>query len=361
MRVLIDALPLLIRSAGVKNYLYYWIQHLQRAAGSDVIQTFPSIKKLGPLTHERSVAGPWPTFRGLASLALTNHAGLPIPDWAARRADIFHVTNLLHRLPRRIKITATIYDLTTRLMPEVHTEANVRADRSFAELLRAADKLIAISASTRNDAVRLLGLRPENIEVIYPGIPAVFFNVPEEAITRVRRDYGLHKPFALFLGTIEPRKNVDTLLDAYESLSHPEFELVLAGPTGWAPGKTLERLKKYRALGYLPEPDIAPLTAAASICAYPSLYEGFGFPVAQAMAAGVPVVTSNVSSLPEVAGDAALLVDPRSTAELANALDRLMRSTELRTELAARGRKRAQDFRWEACAARSLQFFESVI
>src|SRR5205823_6567995 len=113
-------------------------------------------------------------------------------------------------------------------------------------------------------------------------------------------------------------------------------------------------------LGYVPEPDLAPLTAAATVFAYPSLYEGFGFPVAQAMAAAVPVITSNVSSLPEVAGDGALLVDPRSQNEVRDALARLLLAPELRAQLAARGRARADSFRWSTCAARSLEFFRNL-
>jgi alpha-1,3-rhamnosyl/mannosyltransferase len=176
----------------------------------------------------------------------------------------------------------------------------------------------------------------------------------------VRARYGLKRPFALFVGTIEPRKNIDMLLDGYEALPasvREEFELVVAGPMGWASAETAARVRSVRGvryLGYIPEPDIAPLTAAATVFAYPSLYEGFGFPVAQAMAAGTPVITSNVSSLPEITGDAALLIDPRSVGELRDGLNRLLLSATLRAELAARGRERARAFGWEACAARSL-------
>jgi alpha-1,3-rhamnosyl/mannosyltransferase len=120
------------------------------------------------------------------------------------------------------------------------------------------------------------------------------------------------------------------------------------------------RVRRIRYLGYVPEADIAPLTAAATVFAYPSLYEGFGFPVAQAMAAGTPVITSNVSSLPEITGDAAVLIDPRSVGELRDGLNRLLLSPSLRGELAGRGRVRADAFRWEACAARSLVFFQEV-
>ena len=120
-------------------------------------------------------------------------------------------------------------------------------------------------------------------------------------------------------------------------------------------------LFRSRYLGYVPETDIAPLTAAATVFAYPSLYEGFGFPVAQAMAAGVPVIASNVSALPEIAGDAAVLIDPRSLAELRDALSRLLLSPDVRAQLAARGRQRAALFQWRTCAERSLQFFRDAM
>jgi alpha-1,3-rhamnosyl/mannosyltransferase len=248
-------------------------------------------------------------------------------------------------------------------MPELHPAANLRADRNFESILRRADGLIAVSASTKSDAVRVLGLRPEKIAVIHSGIAAPFFEASGEAMDAVRARYGLKRPFVLFVGTIEPRKNIDMLLDAYKALPaslREEFELVVAGPMGWAPAETAARVRSVRYLGYIPEPDIAPLTAAATVFAYPSLYEGFGFPVAQAMAAGTPVIASNVSSLPEITGDAAVLIDPRSLAELRDGLSRLLLAPTLRTELAARGRERARAFRWEACAARSLLFFQEI-
>jgi alpha-1,3-rhamnosyl/mannosyltransferase len=367
MRVVIDATPLLIRSAGVKTYLYHWIGALRRAAGTDAIRTFPATGDFAPLTHDRPAATFWVTDSGLAALALANYTPLPIARWAARGADIFHTTHLLRRPPRGVKgaprLTATIHDLTCWLMPEMHPAANLRADRAFAQVLKRADAVIAVSGSTRNDAVRVLGLAPERVTAIHSGIGAAFFDVPAAAIERVKERYGLARPFVLFVGTIEPRKNIDTLLDAWCALApslRGQFDLVVAGPTGWARPETIARLREVRYLGYVSEPNLAPLTAAATVFVYPSLYEGFGFPVAQAMAAGVPVVTSDVSSLPEVTGGAALLVDPRSIAELREALARLLLSPDLREKLAARGRARAQELTWERCAARSLEFFESV-
>jgi alpha-1,3-rhamnosyl/mannosyltransferase len=170
----------------------------------------------------------------------------------------------------------------------------------------------------------------------------------------------------LFVGTIEPRKNVPALLAAYAQLSastRAEYELVVAGPVGWAEPETLEKLRGaegVRYLGYLPEADLPGVTAGASVLAYPSFYEGFGFPVAQAMAAGVPVMTSDLSSLPEVAGDAALLVDPQSTAEMREALEKLLTSPALRERLGGAGRRRARQFRWEISACKSLEWFRRV-
>ena len=363
MRVVVDAVPLLIRSAGVKNYLYYWITHLRRAAGTDAVDTFPALGEFGPLLHDSSAAGRWPTLRGLGSLALANYTPLPVLRFAARGADVFHATNLVRRPPANVRLSTTLHDMTSFLMPEFHPRANLRADRAFAGLLRRADGIIAVSASTRDDAVHTLGIPRERITVIHSGIAEAFFSPPAAAVAEVRRRYGLARPFVLFIGTVEPRKNLDALLDAWAAMPPPireEFDLVLAGPIGWATPATAARVRAMRYLGYVPEPDLAPLTAAATVFAYPSLYEGFGFPVAQAMAAGVPVVTSNVSSLPEIAGDAALLVDPRSLQELRDALVRLLTSPSLRAELSARGRGRAQRFRWETCAAQSWEFFRKL-
>ena len=366
MRVVIDATPLLVRSAGVKNYLYYWIEHLRRLAGAEAIRTFPRLDLSRPLNHDGSAAGPVRTAFGLGALAISNYTAAPVLDCSARGCDIFHSTNLVRRPPRRPRLTSTIHDMTSWMMPELHSAATRRADQATADLLRRAHGLIAVSESTRRDAVRILGIKPEKIRVIHSGVSGEFFDVRPPAIDAIRRRYALTHPFVFALGTIEPRKNIATLLAAFEALPHSlreHFELVLAGPMGWASRETAARIRgsaAVRYLGYVPETDLAPLTAAASIFAYPSLYEGFGFPLAQAMAAGVPSITSNVSSLPEIAGNAAVLIDPHSVSELRDALERLMLSPNLRAELGTKARLQAARFRWERAAAQSLRFFEEI-
>jgi len=366
MRITVDALPLLFRSAGVKNYLYYWIQSLQREPAADV-RLFPLPVKAAVLDHRKTVAGPVSTFFRLGLFFLMNRLppGFSQPWFPA--ADVFHSTRILNP-PAKTKLTATIYDLTCWLLPETHLPSNVAFEHGFAERIwKHADGLIAISESSRNDAVRLLRIPHDKIQVIYPGIPEAYFSIDQRDVERTRNALGLPHPYLLYVGTIEPRKNVDLLLDAYlelESSLTAEFDLVIAGSQGWSSQATMLRLKNapanVRYLGYVPESDLPALFAGATAFVYPSLYEGFGFPVAQAMAAGIPVITSGVSSLPEITGGAALLVDPRSRADLRSAMENLLTFPSLQARLSAAGRIQARKFSWPDGARQSLAFFSRV-
>ena len=370
MRIFIDAVPLLVRSAGVKNYLFHWIVHLRRLLGHDQVRLFPYLDRLPELDHEGSIEDPPGTLARHALLFALNLS--PSHPWSnpavdcMAPADIFHATKLLHP-PRRPRLTATLHDMTCWLLPEFHQPANISAEKRFAEYIwKRADGLIAVSENTRRDAVQCLGLNPETIRVIYPGVAEPYFQADSGAAARSK--YGLRRPYGLYVGTIEPRKNLERLLDAWRDLSasvRQEFDLVLAGPEGWKSAETLARLRSpatgVRYLGYVPESDLPGLTAGATAFVYPSLYEGFGFPVAQAMAAGVPVITSNLSSLPEVAGGAAVLIDPRSTNELRDALYLLLTSPSKRTQMADAGKIEAQRFRWETCARLSCRFLEEIL
>ncbi len=367
MRITIDALPLLFRSAGVKNYLYYWIQHLQREPGADV-RLFPFLGEASNLDHRRALVGPIPTFFRLGLFFLMNRLPASFSQPWFPATDVFHSTRILNP-PRRAKLTATIHDLTCWLLPDAHLPANVAFEQRYAEMIwKRADGLIAVSESSRNDAVRLLRIPQEKIQVIYPGVPEGYSSIDQQDVERVRTAQRLGRPYLLYVGTVEPRKNVDLLLDAYSDLPvsiSGEFDLVVAGSHGWASQATMGRLKSsppnVRYLGYVPESDLPALFAGAAAFVYPSLYEGFGFPVAQAMAAGVPVITSNVSSLPEVTGGAAVLIDPRSRLELRNAIASLLTSPSRLAELSESGRVQARRFAWPAAAARSLDFFLRVV
>jgi len=351
MNLVVDLSPLLIRSAGIKGYLYYWYRAL---CAETKVDSFPALGPLGDLDHEHGMAPAW-RLAQVHFARLTR--GLSLPT-----CDVFHATNMMLGGPRRAKLTTTLHDITSWKTPEHHTEANRRLDASFAErILRRADGIIAVSENTRRDAIEVLHVDPDKIRTIHSGVAEAFFAASNQDAAAMAEKYRLRKPYVLFVGTLEPRKNIDRLLDAWQSLQEADAELVIAGPTGWASAGTLERLNNgVRRLGYVPERDLPGLTKGAALLAYPSLYEGFGFPVAQAMACGVPVLTSNVSSLPEVAGGGALLVDPMSVDDIRCGLRSLLDSPGLRETLGAAGRRRAECYRWSRCARESLQFFSEV-
>jgi glycosyltransferase involved in cell wall biosynthesis len=360
MRICVDASPLLLRSVGVKTYFYHWLEHLVSAASPDEIQIFPWLGKIEPLHHQRSQIGLIGTCLRRGLLAAANRKVPLALGVLTPNADLFHVSSLLRRPPEQLPLTATVYDMTTRLFPQLHTESNIRHDKYFGEsVLKRAKGLIAISNHTRDDAIRLLGLNPDVIEVIYPGVSEEYFTA------RANQKRRFARPYLLSVGTIEPRKNVATLLDAYGQLERSVREavdLVVVGPPGWKSQNTMARLcappPGVHYLGYVAEAEMPGMVADALAMVYPSLYEGFGLPVAEAMACAVPVITSAVSSLPEVAGDAGLLVDPQSVGELTAAIERIVKHPDLRKQLGANGAARARaEFRWASNAERSMSFF----
>ncbi|MEO8027981.1 MAG: glycosyltransferase family 1 protein [Bryobacteraceae bacterium] len=354
MRIGIDASAMLVRSAGVKNYVWNWSRALVE---SDVdLYLYPFLRRDLSLNHERSPLSALATTLRLGLLHAGHLLG-SVVDWTAPACDVFHASNQMIHWPKRAKLTATLHDFTCWRLPELHTRGNIGADRNYADhILRRADGLIAVSESTRRDAIELLGIRPERVTTILSGVDERFFDAPP----LVRK-----KPYALYVGTIEPRKNVETLLDAWNTLDaglRETYDLVIAGPMGWASAETQHRVRtEAQYLGYVEEAELPALTAGACVFVYPSLYEGFGFPVAQAMAAGVPVITSNVSSLPEVMGSGGILVEPKSVAQLSTALIRLLEDSEHRRLLAKRAREEAERFHWSRCASDSVAFFERTI
>lgn len=370
MHLSVDASPLLLRSAGVKNYLYHWIVALRRQSAGHHVAPFPFLDRIGDLTHDDSNLSRLETLPRIMFLISSNLRLHPAMRWVHRRADVFHVTNQIHHPVKGVALTTTLHDMTCWLMPELHTAANVKADHRFAAQIAAkAQGLIAVSENTRQDAIRMLNLDPKKVVTIHSGVAEPFFTATEAEAEALKLRLGLIKPYILNVGTIEPRKNLDTLLDAYLQLPselRDATDLVLAGPLGWAAGTTSQRILSgipgVRYLGYVSERDLPALTKGATLFAYPSLYEGFGFPVAQAMACEVPVITSNTSCLPEIAGDGALLVDPRSAEEISVALQKLLTAEGLRNQLGRNGRVRAEgNYRWDTCAKKSWDFFAQFI
>jgi alpha-1,3-rhamnosyl/mannosyltransferase len=370
MRIVIDATSLLLCSAGVKNYMYYWIRALREHALGDRIRLFPYFPGVSQLHHECSCAGKWATLSGRLLVNVCNVRGNRLLDLLEADADVFHASQHLRNPPRLgPRLTATIYDMTCWMLPEMHSPANVAATKEYDDrVLRRATACVAISQSARRDAIEILGLAEDRVEAIYPGVADGFFAATPQDARAAAKTYGLEKPYILFVGMIEPRKNIHRVLDVYSSLSaavRSEYELVVAGPLGWCKPETVRRLLRpaagIRYLGYVPESDLPGLTAGAALFFYPSLYEGFGLPVAQAMACGVPVITSRGSALEEIGGEDVITVEPHCIDEMAAAVERLALSLVLRSELGQRGRRRAAQYTWARCAEQSLAFFRRAV
>ncbi len=270
-----------------------------------------------------------------------------------------HVVPIIQ--PRRSIVT--VHDLGYLYFPDTHPPVQ----RWYLDLTtrwhtRIAIQLLADSEATKHDLIMRYGARPDRITVAYPGLDPSVKRVDDPAeIARVKSKYGIEGAYALYLGTLHPRKNVSRLIKAYRA-SGCTWQLVLAGKRGWYYEQLIKQAGSgVRFIGYVDEVDKATLLSGAKAFAFPSLYEGFGFPVLEAMACGVPVLCSNTSSLPEVAGEAALLVDPLSEDEIANGLRRITLDAELRTTLIERGYQQAQRFTWAACADVVLGVFEQVL
>jgi glycosyltransferase involved in cell wall biosynthesis len=358
--VTVDVSPFLVNSAGVKTYLFHWLRALRaESAGRLTVETYPVAYAAEPLRHERSLFGTAATVAGLARLGLVNRLRIGVPD-----GDLFHATHLLQARPKAVRLTTTLYDLTYRLFPEMHTAATLECHRRFdARVLPHCRRVFCISESTARDAARVLRIPEDRLVVTYPGVEDRFFDADPGA---ARAAFGLPEKFILCLGTIEPRKNTLALLEAYAGLPpdvRDEYPLLFAGGAGWKADEALARIAQTpnaRRLGFVPEEHLPGVVAAAAILAYPSLYEGFGIPLAQAMAARVAVLTANVSSMPEVVGDAGVCVDPKSAGDIRQGLFTLATSPALRAKLSERGRERAERFRWSVNARKSLQVFEAL-
>ncbi len=298
---------------------------------------------------------------------------MPFPRlWTHLRLSteiILHRPNLLfvpaHVLPiiHPSRSVVTVHDLGYLYFPEAHPpRQRWYLDRSTRWQAATAAHLLADSAATKRDLVKKYQATPDKITVAYPGLdPAVRRVDDPNEIARVKAKYHLAGDYVLYLGTIQPRKNLQRLIAMFLSRDLP-LALVLAGKPGWYTDELLKQAnERVKFIGYVAAADKNALLSGATAFAFPSLYEGFGFPVLEAMACSVPVLCSNTSSLPEVAGDAAVLVNPTEGEEIARGLYEVTTNEDLRRTLIERGYQQTQKFTWQACADVVLRVFEEVL
>jgi glycosyltransferase involved in cell wall biosynthesis len=368
MRIAINALAMKRELHGVGNYIRNLVWAFSRVDSENEYFIFGSSENLCHLEGLRrqfhiELAPNNPVLR-----VAWEQTVLPL-RLSRIRADVYHGPAFVAPLMKTCGQVVTIHDMTSRLVPErhpLHRRLYMRA--MIPAAIRRSDRVIADSESTKRDILDFEWAEEERICVVHLGVDGRFERVRDRKnLAEIREKYRLPREFILFVGAIEPRKNVETLVDAYlaDSLSD-RFDLVLAGSLGWGYSGLMQKLAVSRVKGcirmpgYIDDTDLPSLYTAAAAFVYPSLCEGFGLPVLEAMACGAPVITSCVSSLPEVAGEAAILVDPTDMGALASALQRVLKDRELQEELSRRGQERAKLFTWDQTAKKTLEVYRQV-
>ncbi len=369
MQVCLESQAAVTQRAGVGRYVRRLAEGLGATAGDRTLRlAYFDFKRRGdPFPVPGADWRPIRLLPGRAARGLWKTVGWPPFDRLSGPADCFHFPNFILPPLRRGRTVVTIHDVSFRRHPACAEPANLAfLEARIADTVRRADAIITDSQFSAGDIVELLGAPPDRVHAIHLGIEPEFRAAPPAAVEALRRRLGLDRPYLLAVGTIEPRKNLPLLAEAFERLDDFDGDLVLAGMPGWRTDGIFERLRaspraaRIRHVQYVPDADLPALYTGAACLAQPSLYEGFGFPPLEAMACGTPVVASTGGSLPEVLGDAAELVERFTPEAWTDRLRLVLTDTARRERLAARGRAQAARYRWEETARRTWQVYEEV-
>ncbi len=354
---LLNLLPRMIeKNPEITFRLFYNAWHKQKL-------DYPWLDSPNVELHERSI----PNRPMFAAHALFDW---PKVDKLIGGCDVFwspHMVNVA--LSKNIRHVITVHDLAFERYPEFFNKEKLWWHKYLMtprHQLSGAHHLISVSHSTARDLQNFYSIPKERVSVVYPGVSSAYkpMQYPDTVLYPCRDKYGLPEHFILYFGTIEPRKNLIGLIRAFEILKKRDnikAKLVIAGTKGWLYGGILKAAETSPFVddilftGFIADEDKPALYNLADIFVYPSFFEGFGFPPLEAMACGIPVITSNRASLPEVCGDAAILVDPYRPAEIAEATPTLFNNPQAREILVRRGVERAKMFSWDACAEKTMR------
>ena len=366
MRIGFDGTPLQYFRSGVGTYVEQLLHHLPLAhpEWEYLLYTNKPVKVNG-LPRINPVTGYFPHSRWL-------WMQFKLPSIIPKsNLDICHFMNNSAPLRCPAPYAITIYDASLFLYSQYHPRSRLLALRLLLpKVARRAKAVITISEASRQDLINILRLPPEKVHMIHIAASRDFKPVqdPEQRV-HLQQKYDLPSRFVLFVGTIEPRKNLLRLIAAFGQTQrdHPDCHLVLVGPEGWLMNGALAKetaaadlTGKVHYLGIVPQADLPGIYSLATLFAFPSLYEGFGLPLLEAMACGTPVLTSNCSAMPEVSGAAAYLVDPNSVASIAEGLNHLLDSRARREWFVEQGLARARQFSWERTAQQTAVIYEQI-
>ncbi len=368
MRIGIDSRLSYHQPAGISRYTWHLLRAIAELNKDDEFVVFQHRKQPESLIQQANFQRRTlyaPVHRSLEQFML------PL-ELMRYGLDLLHSTDFIPPLYSAIPSVITVHDLAFLHWPHFLTKDSAAYYGQIDRAVRRARHIIVPSQSTKQDLIGILGTPDNKVSIIYEAPNPIFRPLPIEATrAAVTKRFGIPDSYIFFISTIEPRKNVNGLLTAFRHLldkyNVTDTGLVLAGSPGWLYDETMDLVKKLNLeektffLGRIADEDLHNLYVGARFHVHPAHYEGFGLPPLEAMACGTPTIVSNVSSLPEVVSDAALLVDPKDTEEIAVAMHRLLTDQDLYTELRDKGLKRADCFKWELAARSTLDVYHRVI
>ena len=355
-----------VHKTGTENYATILLQNLLQIDQQNHYRVYLSQANGGSYLQQPNVEAKVINYPRLwTQMGLAKEVAVHQPDVLFIPA---HTMPILHR--PSLRCVVTIHDLGYEYLPQYHQFPHkLYLNRTTEFAARHATKLIAVSEFTKQDLIRKLGVPAERVSVVYEGVDLEANRRPsEERINQVKKKHNLARPYIVFVSTIQPRKNLVRLIEAFAQIANqfPQLDLVLAGGKGWlsddiyATPSQLKIENRVKFLGYIDESDKPALYSGAEITAFVSLFEGFGLPVLESMACGTPTVVANTSSLPEVAGDASILVNPTETADIAHGLKKVLSEPKLRQQLIDRGFVQAKKFNWQTAAEQTLQVLQEA-
>ncbi|MGV0025163.1 glycosyltransferase family 4 protein [Phormidesmis priestleyi] len=379
LRIAIDATPILPKPSGIGLYVANLVEALGELRSQDSFELDliyqPGLKNWlrGNLSFPEYLRGysnlrSFPVPVRLSNLFIQfPELFLPQFERSFGAPDLVHGTNYTVFPFRHSQKVMTIYDLTFIRYPE-YANSTVKAYvNRIQRCLKWTDLVLTISENSKQDIVQFLGVKPEKV-VVTPLASRYSSNTAIDSEESVQYDFS--RPYILFVSTIEPRKNISNLIAAFDELKQKyrlDHQLVLIGQKGWLYEEIFERIarsphqKSIHHLSYLSDRAVALFYSRADVFVYPSYYEGFGLPVLEAMTLGAPVVAANTSSLPEVAGDAAILINPDDVAEMSDAILRVVSDSQLRDRLIQKGKERSQQYSWENTAKATLNAYKLLV
>jgi len=373
MRIALDGIPLNQPLTGVGHYTMELARAL--AAGSPADQ-FEIVSPLRFVPLEDVSRNSLPPNLHLVEASVNAISRrwwtIGLPGYVQRQSiDLFHGTNFEVPLWHKCPTVLTIHDLSLLLFPKVHEKRRVRrARRRLPVMARAANMIITPGESVREEVCEHLQVSPSRVVAIPEAPRDVFRPLSQTKTLETRKRLGIAEDFLLFVGTIEPRKNLLTVVQAFTEVvrgGNTRLQLVLAGKTGWLTSDLFDFIRgsgvadRIKLTGYLCDKDLCALYSSCRVFIYPSLYEGFGLPPLEAMACGAPVIVSRIPSIVAVTGEAACLVSPENTAELARSITELLKDEARWQELSAAGLQRAAEFSWGRTAELTREVYREAV